>query len=444
MSAAKTAAAAAAKATWSRTVAAPSSACGATRSLSSTTSVDRQASPASQRAPTMDTKGAAALARMKKGPGYRSSFSGMVATVFGASGGIGRGVCNRLGKSGSQLILPYRGDHYPYMRFKTYGDLGQILFTPFHLKDDASIARAVKHSNVVINLIGREMNTRNFNQWDVNVEGPRRLARIAREAGVERFVHISNINARPEPDRIWSLRGSDLLRSKWEGEQAVLQEFPDATIFRPTDVYGIDDKFIWHYFRWGRWGFNGRMPLWKSGEETVKAPLHFSDLASGIFNSLSDPAAKGTIYEAYGPHSYKLSDLMDWMAAVTNRDPVDYGYKRTDLRLAYLPWAKAFLLSKVLPLGCKTLGGHTFDKLERTSLSDDILGLPNLLDLGVKAAPVGEKMPFELIHVRAFAHYQPYDPEDILKIPDPIPLDTVEAKRIKDRARASPMLGLAF
>ena len=43
------------------------------------------------------------LTSMKRGPGYRSSFSGTVATVFGASGAVGRAVCNRLGKSGSRV-----------------------------------------------------------------------------------------------------------------------------------------------------------------------------------------------------------------------------------------------------------------------------------------------------------------------------------------------------
>ena len=43
------------------------------------------------------------LTAMKRGPGYRSSFSGTVATVFGASGAVGRAVCNRLGKSGTQV-----------------------------------------------------------------------------------------------------------------------------------------------------------------------------------------------------------------------------------------------------------------------------------------------------------------------------------------------------
>lgn len=38
------------------------------------------------------------LAVMKRGRGGRSSFSGIVATVFGASGFVGRYVCNRLGE----------------------------------------------------------------------------------------------------------------------------------------------------------------------------------------------------------------------------------------------------------------------------------------------------------------------------------------------------------
>jgi len=44
------------------------------------------------------------LSALKRGTGGRSSFNGIVATVFGATGFVGRYVCNRLGKIGSQVI----------------------------------------------------------------------------------------------------------------------------------------------------------------------------------------------------------------------------------------------------------------------------------------------------------------------------------------------------
>lgn len=94
----------------------------------------------SERRPKMaEVEGAASLAKMKKGPGYRSSFSGNVATVFGAGGMVGRSVMNRFGRNGTQIIVPYRGDFYWLQRLRVVGDLGQILFTPFNLRDEESI-----------------------------------------------------------------------------------------------------------------------------------------------------------------------------------------------------------------------------------------------------------------------------------------------------------------
>ncbi len=110
------------------------------------------------------------------------------------------------------------------------------------------------------------------------------------------------------------------------------------------------------------------MALWKKGEETVKVPLHMSDLASGVYNSLSEPAAKGAVFEAYGPHRYRLCDLLEWMAGITNRDIADFGWQITDLRMDPITFAKAFV-SQNLPVGTKHFGNHTIDKLERVSNS---------------------------------------------------------------------------
>ena len=66
------------------------------------------------------------LTSIKRGQGFRSSFSGKVATIFGCSGSLGRYVTSRVGRSGTQCIMPYRCDHYDILRLKLCGDLGQV------------------------------------------------------------------------------------------------------------------------------------------------------------------------------------------------------------------------------------------------------------------------------------------------------------------------------
>ena len=82
---------------------------------------------------------------------------------------------------------------------KPAGDLGQLLYTPFHLEDEDSLRRAMKYSDVVINCIGKEINTMNFTIERTNVVGARRIARLAREMGVKKLIHFSSIAASPNP-----------------------------------------------------------------------------------------------------------------------------------------------------------------------------------------------------------------------------------------------------
>lgn len=69
-----------------------------------------------------------AATALKRGTGGRSSFNGSVVTVFGGGGFLGKCVVNRLGKVGSQIVIPYRGDPGRVQPLKLAGDLGQVLF----------------------------------------------------------------------------------------------------------------------------------------------------------------------------------------------------------------------------------------------------------------------------------------------------------------------------
>merc|ERR1712071_374929 len=174
------------------------------------------------------------LTPVRRGTGGRSSFNGIVATVFGASGLLGKNVCNKL---------------------------GQVLYSPFHLQDEESLRKAMKHSNLVINMIGREWETKNFTFDDIYVKGPQAIARIAKECGVERLIHVSSLNANEYPEPLMLKEGSGYLSAKARGELAVREEFPEAVILRPSDMYGQGDRFLSYYAAFWRRQFR-MVPLW--------------------------------------------------------------------------------------------------------------------------------------------------------------------------------------
>ncbi len=95
-----------------------------------------------------------------------------------------------------------------------------------------------------------------------------------------------------------------------------------------------------------------------------------SDLTSGIFAALDDPETKGQIIEAMGPEQYVLGDLMDWMHEVMHKDPVEYNYKRTDLRFDPICFYKAAVGSMIGKMGGKYFRSPTLEYLERVR-SDD-------------------------------------------------------------------------
>ena len=42
------------------------------------------------------------------------------------------------------------------------------------------------------------------------------------------------------------------------------------------------------------------VPLWHSGEKTIKQPVYVSDVATAIVNAIRDPDAVGKTYQAVG------------------------------------------------------------------------------------------------------------------------------------------------
>lgn len=358
-------------------------------------------------------------ASLKRGTGGRSSFSGLVCTIFGCNGFVGRYVCNRLGKIGTQLILPHRCERYFVLPLKLCGDLGQVLFHPFHLRDEESIMRSMKYSNVVINLIGAEMNMRNFNMKDVNVDGARRLARLAKQCNVERFIHVSCLNAEEKPKPLMLENGSEYLKTKWQGECAVKEEFPEATIVRPAIIYGQEDNFITHYMN--AWRRNLKtVPLWKGGEKTEKQPIYVGDVAAGITAIVTNPETAGKTYQFVGPKRYKLGTLINWFYDIASRGVPGY-YKIIDMKYNPVFTLKVNLNELIHPYN--PFFNMSWDILETHHTSDKVIsGLPTLEDLGITPCDMESRIQWELSPFRFQNHYIETIDEEKPPNPETVPL----------------------
>ncbi|VAI63033.1 unnamed protein product [Triticum turgidum subsp. durum] len=230
---------------------------------------------------------------------------GIVATVFGATGFLGRYVVQQLAKMGSQVLVPFRGCEDSHRHLKLMGDLGQIVPMNYNPRDVNSIKTAVAKSNVVINLIGREYETRNYGFEEVNHQMAEQLAMISKEhGGIVRFIQVSALGASASSP-------SRLLRAKAAGEESVLKEFPEATIMRPATLIGTEDRILNRWAMYAKnWGF---LPLFGGGS-TKFQPVYVVDVAAAIVNSLKDDGTSmGKTYELGGPDIYTVHDLAEMM-----------------------------------------------------------------------------------------------------------------------------------
>lgn len=191
---------------------------------------------------------------------------------------------------------------------------------------------------------------------------------------------MSALNADPNPEPV-VYKNCQFRKTKYYGELAVLEEFPNATIFRPADTYGRDDDFCSYYAHMWRHQFRG-MPLWQKGEKTIKQPVFVGDLAQAIVNAAKDPDTAGRIYQAVGPRRYVLADLIDWFHEEMRKDAEDWGYRRYDMRFDPAFFLKVWLSETICT--SQNIGNVHRERIEREFVTDKVdASIPTLEDLGV-------------------------------------------------------------
>lgn len=226
-----------------------------------------------------------------------------VATVFGGAGFIGRQVVQRLARE-DWVVRVVTRDPLGARGMHTMGRVGQIAGLAADVTDEAGVARAVTGAGVVVNCVGIL-----HGKFDaVHGEGPARIGRLSAAAGVERVVHISAIGADAASESAYA-------RSKAAGEAGLLAGFPEATILRPSIVFGEGDAFFNRFAQMGM--VMPFMPVICG--ETKFQPVHVGDVADAVMAALADPATKGRVYELGGPRAWSFRELLAFIVKESGR-----------------------------------------------------------------------------------------------------------------------------
>ena len=231
-------------------------------------------------------------------------YSDRLVTIFGGSGFIGRYVVQNLAKSGIRIRVAEREPKRAWV-LRPMGAVGQIQFAAADVRDPTSVGNAVAGADAVINLVG--ILKGDFEAF--HVDGAANVAQAAAEAGAQHLVHISAIGADPESP-------SDYGRSKGRGEEAVRRAFPNATIIRPSIVFGPEDDFISKFASMGR-----ELPVLPVMAPNARfQPVYVSDLGQAIAQATLDPLKHaGKIYELGGPQVFTMAELNTAIARLTGR-----------------------------------------------------------------------------------------------------------------------------
>ena len=233
--------------------------------------------------------------------------SDMLVTVFGGSGFLGRHVVRALANRGFRIRVAVRRPELTgYLQ--PLGRVGQIQPVQANVRVAPSVEAAVRDCDAVINLVGI-LFERGRQRFDaVQTQGAENVARAA-AASRARLVHISAIGADENSP-------SEYAQSKADGERRVLAADPQATIMRPSIVFGPEDQFFNRFAALAR--LFPALPL-PGGGHTRFQPVFAGDVAEAIALAVDGKTRAGATYELGGPDIKRFKELMEFMLATIER-----------------------------------------------------------------------------------------------------------------------------
>lgn len=230
------------------------------------------------------------------------------ALVAGGTGFIGSHLARRLVLEGYEVLIMSR---HAGEGSSAAGSLRRVPGDVLDLKGLVKTLRGVDVLVIAVQFPGAPVEKPRLGQTYMRVDGQGtvNLVAAARTAEVKRIVYISGAGTRPGQRAPW-------FQAKLVAEEAVRESGIPYTIFRPSWVYGPEDRSLNQFAAFAR-----RLPFVPvigSGRTRVQ-PLLVDDLAESVAIALGKPAAVNQTYDIGGPQTLTMDEIIRTMLAAMGR-----------------------------------------------------------------------------------------------------------------------------
>jgi len=217
--------------------------------------------------------------------------------VLGGSGFVGSAIVAKLTTAGYAVkVLTRRRDVAKNLLL-----LPNVQVLECNVLDYQALNAALRGADAVINLLGILHQSRRLGFNAVHHQLPVQLAKICMDLNIKRLIHMSSLRADKNAP-------SQYLRSKGAGEEALATHHDqlNITIFKPSIIFGREDKFI-NLFATMLKVF----PVIFLAKPNAKfQPIWVEDVASCFVACVENTASYGQTYELVGPKVYTFRELL--------------------------------------------------------------------------------------------------------------------------------------
>jgi NADH dehydrogenase len=232
------------------------------------------------------------------------TLDGKLVVLLGGSGFFGAHVAQELLARGARLRIASRRPERAF-RLKPLAKLGQIQLARCNVARPENIRAAMAGADAAVYLAG----SFSGDLVALHVDGAQAAAEAAKDEGAATFVHVSALGADKDSPAAYA-------QTKALGEGAVRAAFKQATVLRPSVLFGPDDKFL-NLFA----GLISALPVMPVfGADAKFQPLFVDDAAQAVAAALADPASHGgKIYEIAGPEVLTMGRINRMIAEAEGR-----------------------------------------------------------------------------------------------------------------------------